>query len=171
MPDATMHIRRRSRTALFVTAVLAILTAFLGMLVVTYLWNNRPPSLAIPTPAMPPVNAYDDFLRAARMAGAIPHQSPASMVTPPTTRAGLLAATRACTKDAAPALAVMRRGFDKPCLLPPARTYAAVIPRFYAQFRELERTVLGVEEYYELTGRPGKAADAALDGAEFAVMF
>jgi hypothetical protein len=152
-----------------VVSIIGAFAALVVLLFLTFLWNNSPPSIVVPTPQMPPVNAYNDFLRAAQMVRTIPHKSPASMPIPPATRAGYLAATQACTQDSAPALAVMRQGFNKPSMLPPDRTGGSIFPIF-AQCREMARTIMGVEMYYELTGQPGKAVDAALDGEEMAVM-
>jgi hypothetical protein len=162
---------RRSRIRIVIATIIGSVTILAVLLVFTFIRNNRPPNIVIPTPPMPPVNAYYDFLRAAQMAGAIPHKSPASMLHSPTTRAGLLAATKACTLDSALALAVMRQGFDKPCMLPPIRKdWGLDMMHALAQFRELARTISGVVMYYELSGQPGKAVDIALDGVEFAVM-
>jgi hypothetical protein len=173
MPTKLRSYRsRRSRALTIVISVIGSFAALAVLLVVTFYWNDRSPNIVIPTPPMPQVNAYDDFLQAAQMAGAIPHKSPSSMPNPPTTRAEFLAATQACAQDAAPALAVMRQGFNKPSMLPTSRNDLGIANMHaFAQFRELARTISGVEMYYELTGQPGKAADVALDGAEMAVMF
>jgi hypothetical protein len=152
--------------ALFSVPIVGLLALF-----VAYLTNNRPPNLAIPAPTPPANNAYNDFVAAARIIGNIPHKAPASMPSPPTTRAGLLAASAACTKDAGPGLDIMRQGFAKQCQAPVTRTFADLGFQEMARFREVERTITGVRLYYELTNRPGKAADAALDGEELAVMF
>jgi hypothetical protein len=170
MPRKLKSSRSRgSRIAIVLLSIVGSIVALGVLLVLTFLWNNSPPNIVIPTSPMPPVNAYHDFLRAAQMVKAIPHKSPASMPYPPTTRAGLLAATKACTQDSAPGLAVMRQGFNKPCMLPPDRTGTFILPIF-AQSREVARTISGVEMYYELTGQWAKAADVAMDGEEMAVM-
>jgi hypothetical protein len=172
MPKTPGSLRsRRSRIRTVIVTIIGSVTILAVLLVFTFIRNNRPPNIVIPTSPMPPVNAYYDFLKAAQMAGAIPHKSPASMPNAPTTRAGLLAVTEACTKDATPALAVLRQGFNKPCMLPPDRNgWGTGNLHAFGQFRELARTISGVVMYYELSGQPGKAVDIALDGVEFAVM-
>src|SRR2546422_2454674 len=54
--------------------------ALLAVLAAVFAVNNRPPDIFVPTPPPPPVNAYDDFVRAANMIRGIKHKSPASMV-------------------------------------------------------------------------------------------
>lgn len=164
--------RRRSRTTggcFIIGCSLPIIT--LLILSGVYVVNNRAPDIVIPTATPPANNGYNDFLLAARMVKNISHKAPASMVNPPTTRAGLLAQTAACTKDAGPGLAVMRKGFSKACLSPSPRTYADLGFSDMAMFREIERTISGVQLYFSLTNQPLKAVDAALDGEEMAVMF
>lgn len=138
------------------------LLALLALLVV-YAMNNRIPDLDLHTPALPKNNAYNDFVAAGRMAEAIRHKSPVTMMNPPSSRAQWLAACAACAKDAGPALQVMRRGFGKECVEPtePIRPPGGTSTR--SAIRELERTIRGVCDYYALTHRPYMAAQTALD--------
>jgi len=169
-PDSPAHRKRRSPCCGCLGCGCGVPALALLILFILYTANNRPPNIVIPTPTPPPNNAWNDFLAAARVIRTIPHKAPASMTNPPTTRAGLLAETALCTKEAAPGLAIMRSGFGKPCLAPPQRTYADLVIQDLAAFREVERTTTGVRLYYQLTNQPLKAADAALDGEEMAVM-
>jgi hypothetical protein len=83
-------------------------------LFIIFIFNNRPPDIVIPTPVPPGNNGYNDFVRASQMIRTIKHKAPASMTTPPTTRAGYLTQTKACTEESAAGLAIMRIGFNKP---------------------------------------------------------
>src|SRR5262249_40493781 len=128
--------------------------------------RSKPPSLVIPTTTLPRDNGYDDFVRAGKLAMAMKHKAPASMVNPPTSAAGILAATKACTEEARPMLAAMRKGFGKECMVPPVRTVNDTLTVFpiHSTIREAEREVSGVAQYYSLTNQPGKTVDVMLDG-------
>ncbi len=137
-------------------------------LVIVFTLNNRPPNIVIPTPTPPANNAYNDFVRAGLMAKAISHQPPVSMMNPPEDRQGALAASTACARDAASILVVMRQGFGKPFLHPPLRSDSSDFSKEHGALRELARLISGVRDYYDLSGKPYLAVQAALDGEEMA---
>src|SRR5437667_11389927 len=91
-----------------------------ALLACIYSFNNRPPEIIIPTHSVPVDNAYDDFVKAGRLLKAIPHKPPAELRTPPA-ESQMLAISRACSQDAAPGLAILRRALNKPAVAPPAR--------------------------------------------------
>src|SRR5205085_11320984 len=124
--------------------------------------RSRPPNLVIPTPKLPADNGYDDFVRAGKLAQAMKHKAPASMVNGPTSATGILAATKACTEDAGPMLAALRKGFGKECMEPPVRSVNDVMKQDFASIREVEREISGIAQFYGLTNRPGLAADTML---------
>src|ERR1043165_9862186 len=75
--------------------------------------NNQPPDIVIPTHSVPADNAYDDFVRVGAIMQVIPHKAPASLPNP-LPESQMLAVTKACSEDAAPGLAILRRALDKP---------------------------------------------------------
>jgi hypothetical protein len=103
------------------------------------------------------------------MAKTMIHKPPADMTDQPTNRQDVLAVTTACTKDALPALAVLRAAFNKPYLHPSEDPSGNGFTPQHSAFRELARVISGVADCYDLSGRPYLAAQIALDGEEMAV--
>ena len=145
-------------------AVLPLLLVI--MAVWLYAYNNRRVQMSVPTPRMPDPNAYDDFVRAGKLARAMKHKSPYSMSNTAPTFADFAAAA----KEAQPVLTTVRKGLDHEYLNPPVRSYRDNSFPIFASFRELARVHSGVAMYYEMDGKPAKATEARLDCLELSVM-
>ncbi|HZT43389.1 MAG TPA: hypothetical protein VFA07_14570 [Chthonomonadaceae bacterium] len=141
-------------------------------IIVIYVNDNRPPDIVIPTPAMPTVNAYNDFVLAGQMARGMQHKTPYDALPQQQQQEQSSAYLAAFHKDAGPVLIVLRRGLTKPYLQPLGRTLSDDLKSIgtHASFRELARTVAGEAEYYRHNGQPARAANVLLDGMELGVM-
>src|SRR5262249_3823405 len=133
-----------------------------------YRINNRPLHFDIPTPNLPPNNAYDNFIKAGKMAHKMKHKSPYSMDGKPEQNE-TLANFAACANEAPPILAAMRQGLDKPSQSPPIRSFDTTLPELYT-FRKLASTISAVATYEVRTGHPAQAMETRLDGMEMGVM-
>jgi hypothetical protein len=127
--------------------------------------HNRPPDIVVPTPKMPPNNAYDDFVKAGKMEKAVVHQTPISMSKPTFSYKEFADGAR----DAAPALAIMRQALNKPYLHPPVRSNWDNSSQNNSLFRELARELAGEAYCYDMDGKYARAADSRLDAMEMGV--
>ena len=59
-------VSRRRHSKLFSGFVIGVGSVFLAILAlfIIFMLNNRPPKIVIPTPKMPKVNGWDDFVQA-----------------------------------------------------------------------------------------------------------
>ena len=158
---------RRFRRVVF--AGLLLLTLFVLMPAALYLFNNRAFTLNIPTPTPPADNAYDEFVRAGKLAQGMKHQTPANMSAPPK-KTQTFANYKVAAVDFAPALTVIHNALGKPCLRPPARTIMPPTWTDNALFRNLARNISGAGRYEQLAKHPLQAADIWLDGVEMSAM-
>ncbi|HLV78929.1 MAG TPA: hypothetical protein VKT32_01570 [Chthonomonadaceae bacterium] len=137
--------------------------------VVIYVSHNRTPNIVIPTPAMPAVNAYNDFVLAGQIAGGMQHKTPYDSLSQFQQQLSTAYLT-AFHKDAAPVLAVLRGGLSKPYLNPPERSLRSLTFLQWARFRELARIIAGEALYYQRVRQPDRAVNVLLDGLEMGVM-
>lgn len=159
------RVRRALSCAGVIAAVPAVLTL---ILLAIFLYNNRPVHFDVPTQTPPPNNAYNDFVRAGRMAKAMKHPSPLSTI------AGIMGTQpdsycAACATEAAPILAILHDALAKPYLHPQTRLSYADLSRDHAPMRELARLVSGVADYYARMGKHHRAVELLLDGLEMGV--
>ncbi|MEP6755102.1 MAG: hypothetical protein ABJA67_06355 [Chthonomonadales bacterium] len=139
------------------------------LLAIDFTIANRPVILNIPTPAMPAVNARDDFLKAGALAKKMVHHSMSNSPKPETYK---LADFAACAVDAEPVIAALRAGFLKPFMEPPQRSSATVSNSIqdYGVYRNIERELTGAATHFDMIGKPGRATQIRLDGMELGVM-
>ncbi len=135
------------------------------LLIVLYLFNNRQPDIVIPTPPMLTVNAYDDFVRAEKIAHAVRHLPPFYLPGLPT-KTQTLANLAAWAKDAGPVLALFHQALDKPYRFPSRRSLTDP-GSVLTPLRHVVTVIEQAADYYALTGQAGRAADIRLDGMEF----
>lgn len=155
-----------NRPILFITiltAVVLILSLPVTMLII----NNKPPQISVPSNKMPHPNGWDDFIRAEKLLRVNRHMGPISSTRP--ISSWTLPEYQSFMKDNAPALAAVRQGLKKQYMHPAVRSFMLDFAH-HAYFRELARTLAGEAKYYEVIGKPGKAADSLLDCIEFGVV-
>ena len=112
-PDAQAKSRLKS-CALLALGPVVLLFA----LVIVFVVNNRPPNISIPTHKMPKDNGYDYFVRAGKMLGM---QGPSSSATRQP-NSWTVPELRQYVHSNAPALAVVREGLKRKCVLPAQRS-------------------------------------------------
>ncbi|HLK58107.1 MAG TPA: hypothetical protein VKU00_16185 [Chthonomonadaceae bacterium] len=156
--------RRRAITVILLFIATPLLLIVGGCLL--YWYDNRVSQLDIPTPAMPANNAYDDFVKASKLASGMQHPSPSTLAVPNQP----LSAYAAAYDDAQPMLAAVRQGLDKPCLVPSNRTAWAFMGSKNASFRNMARINKDCADYEARIGHLGEAMDIRLDGMEMSVM-
>ena len=164
MPDPLNALKSRLKScALFALGPAVLLFA----LVIIFLVNNRPPSIHVPTPRMPKDNGYDYFVRAGKMLGV---QGPSSCATRQPNSWTVPELKRYVLSNA-PALAMVREGLKRECVLPPARSAKGVFLPEFARTRELARRVVDEGRYYRAIGNFRRAADSHLDCIEMGAVF
>jgi len=157
----------RTSSARFAGCMIAVAAVLLPLLlaVIMLIVNNRPPNVTIPTHGVPKDNGWDYFVRAGNMLGTF---GPVSSTKDP--KSWTDADYAAFMKSNAPALAELRRGLAKPCVLPPQRGLKSLYAASpYARDRELARTLRSEAMYYERKGEYGRAVDSQLDCVEMGV--
>ena len=158
----------RTSGARFAGCMIAVAAVLLpiALAILMLIFNNRPPSVTIPTHSVPKDNGWDYFARAGKMIGVY---GPLSDSKGPEHWTD--ADYEAFMKSNAPALAELRRGLTKPCVCPPQRGLKgmdAVFP-VCARNRELARTLRSEAMYYERKGAYGEAVDSQMDCLEMGV--
>lgn len=147
-------------------AVALIIATIIGLPMLILIINNRPVKFTVPTPAAPNPNGWDDFKLAGKMIGKTRNFGPYSDASrqPEEWKLPELKAFAQANKSA---LDVVRTGLDKPYLHPTLRSYEDM--PFYPEFREMGRILCGEARYYDVSGKPGEAADSLLDCIELGV--
>jgi hypothetical protein len=140
------------------------------------LWNQHVsvmPAAAIPTPAMPARNAYDDFIAAAnsevqsRMMGYAEMGPPLPGATGVNTWPNLTTAQKAAVIQAnAPMFRLVRQGLKLPYQPPLERSFGAPGPDT-AKLREVDRVLLVAERVQEAQGHWNQAVNTGLDEVQF----
>jgi len=139
------------------------------VLIALYLYRNRTPHFDLPAPAMPATNAYPDFVRAGQLAQRLRRKSPYDLQLKHRDRVLTPAYLSAFQQDAAPILAAVQRGLNKPYRAPVDRSADPGLLVNNTLFLKCERVIAGDAITYERSGQPGKAMDTLLDGLEMAV--
>ncbi|MEP6755100.1 MAG: hypothetical protein ABJA67_06345 [Chthonomonadales bacterium] len=135
----------------------------------TFYWRNRKVVLEVPTPAMPAVNARDDFFKAGTISKNMKHPSILSSPKPETMTLADMAAN---AKDVKAVIAALQPGFHKEYRENPIRSLAGIANMYpnFALFRESARQMTGAAIYHDLTGNHRKAMELRLDAMELGVM-
>lgn len=136
-----------------------------AILIGVYVAHNAPVDMHPPVPTLPVPNAYDDFALASSQIAGIKH------FTALASRRGQILRGRqleAAIHEAAPILAIVRRGLQEQCVVPPDRGFAGLPSTLqsYANRRALGRILADVSRYWESQRQFTRAAEVALDGME-----
>ena len=153
----------RTSGARFAGCMIAVAAVLLpiALAILMLIFNNRPPSVTIPTHSVPKDNGLDYFVRAGHMLG-----MPGPLSSTKDEGKWADADYEAFMKSNASALAELRRGLTRPCVCPPWRSRD--IPAL-AHVRELARTLRTEAMYYERKGEYSRAVDSQLDCIEMGV--
>jgi hypothetical protein len=166
----TRKRRRMDRAARNIGGCALLVVIGIGTLIGVYQFNNRTPDIVIPTPTLPVINGYDDFLRASKLASAMPHISPVSMPGP-AAQTQTYQNFKDAAHDAEPMMVAVRQGLQKPYMAPPVRSFKPDMFPDYAGVRNVARAILGKAHYEEISDQPAKAMETRLDGYEMGVTF
>lgn len=128
---------------------------------------NRPPMVILPPVKLPNPNGWDDLAKAGEIIGSVRPFGPYSSATHPPEK-WTAAELASWVKAEAPAFDLLRQGLKKKCMHPPMRHLSGFDT--LARLRELARCTAGEALYYEVIGKPGKAADSLLDGTEMGIV-
>lgn len=134
-----------------------------------FYWRNRAIQINVPTPAVPSVNARDDFLNAGKMAKKVVHTAYGNSPTPQTFT---IADFKANALELEPVIAALQPGFKKIYTELPNRSLAssAAIFPVNSVCRDLARQLSSAAMYYDLIGNHARAEDLRLDAMEMGVM-
>lgn len=158
----------KARGCCAVTVGVSLLTAC--AVIAIYVANNRLPEETVPTPRLPVPNAYDDFVRAGKMAKQLPHQSPKDRSYPAFLKPPTLQELTAFHHNDVPVMTLFHKALAEPYLHPAVRSVNGLTILDNGRFREIARTLDGEAQYYKRIGQPGRAAQALLDGIEMSIL-
>jgi hypothetical protein len=124
-----------------------------------------PGEVPIPTPAMPAVNAFEDYRRAGAMVHNDADRISRAANPAPTPIPGQPTASELLERHR-DALATLRAGFGKPCQMPAVRDFDALLP-YYADFRALGQLLVMEGKEKEADGDITGAAQSYRDAVRF----